>query len=421
MGNHEPQHELDLHLNLSAPIPSSALSRIGQDFLSGSVQMAEDQHPSLQHPVIELGIQAPLGGFQLDLNDIGHPLEADLPVAEDAQLGHHEEQEHDVGHIDQIVEQGILDAEEGVVGDDNQAGYMDIDLPELLPALQNPDISANLGTFNMNLNINMAITQFDVPGKAAPNGLTFMERKMGQHNSKTPPDVFRLWAKFFSPVGYLSQVVNIPADWAAFFIMMLLSPTHFDWAKSFLASQAWKLLTNCANSNALMAFAIPAKCPENVEVSCQNLLEADVSPSPLETINQQEDGNLVMEVEQQENEEVVEILRKKKGKGLAPLVETEARRSPRIRSHNFGFKHNSCAVKNCLACAAVPPTLSKAAMKTVGEEVCKIKAGKMEDEELLGMKRGKSAIGDQRKKKPVEKNNNSEGSEGQDPVKKAKK
>jgi hypothetical protein len=60
-------------------------------------------------------------------------------------------------------------------------------------------------------------------------------------------------------------------------------------------------------------------------------------------------------------------------------------------------------------------------MKTVGEEVCKIKAGKMEDEELLGMKRGKSAIGDQRKKKPVEKNNNSEGSEGQDPVKKAKK
>jgi hypothetical protein len=186
MSNHEPQHELDLHLNLSAPIPSSALSRIGQDSLSGSVQMAEDQHPSLQHPVIELGIQAPLGGFQLDLNDIGHPLEADLPVAEDAQLGHHEEQEQDVGHIDQIVEQGILDAEEGVVGDDNQAGYMDIDLPELLPALQNPDISANLGTFNMNLNINMAITQFDVPGKAAPNGLTFMERKMGQHNSKTP-------------------------------------------------------------------------------------------------------------------------------------------------------------------------------------------------------------------------------------------
>jgi hypothetical protein len=60
-------------------------------------------------------------------------------------------------------------------------------------------------------------------------------------------------------------------------------------------------------------------------------------------------------------------------------------------------------------------------MKTVGEEVCKIKAGKMEDEELLVMKRGKSAIGDQRKKKPVEKNSNSEGSEGQDPVKKTKK
>jgi hypothetical protein len=92
-----------------------------------------------------------------------------------------------------------------------------------------------------------------------------------------------------------------------------------------------------------MDFAIPAKCPENVEVSCQNLLEPDVSPSPLETVNQQEDGNLVIEVEQQENEEVAEILRKKKGKGLAPLVETEARRSPRIRSRNFGFKHNSCA------------------------------------------------------------------------------
>jgi hypothetical protein len=88
----------------------------------------------------------------------------------------------------------------------------------------------------------MALTQFQLPdhhlsgSKAASWPNLLFE---GNKNPKVslPPDVFRLWAQFFSPVGCPAQVVDIPADWASFFTVMLLSPSHFDWAKSFLASK----------------------------------------------------------------------------------------------------------------------------------------------------------------------------------------
>jgi hypothetical protein len=64
---------------------------------------------------------------------------------------------------------------------------------------------------------------------------------------KPQPDVYGLWAKFFSPVGCPSHVVQIPADWASFTVMLLF-PNHFDWAKEYLSSQAWKCMLQCARS-----------------------------------------------------------------------------------------------------------------------------------------------------------------------------
>jgi hypothetical protein len=88
-------------------------------------------------------------------------------------------------------------------------------------------------------------------------------------------------------VGCPEQVINIPADWAAFFTVMLLSPAHFDWAKNFLSSQAWKFMIGCTNSDSYMSFALLARCPENAEVHCQIRIEskvaeeADSSPLPI--------------------------------------------------------------------------------------------------------------------------------------------
>jgi hypothetical protein len=211
---------------------------------------------------------------------------------------------------------------------------MDVDpfhLPDFLPARQDQDSSPPQGIIDLNLNVNMALTQFHLSdphltgSKVAswPN-LLFEEKK----NPKVmlPPDVFRLWAQFFSPVDCPAQVVDIPADWASFFTVMLLSPSHFDWAKSFLASKVWNLFLITAKPKALTSFSTPAKCPENASVLCQDLVQAAESAPGQHTILEQ----------QLEEEDSMSQIKKLKEKSVGPLVETEARRSPRLRSRNLG-------------------------------------------------------------------------------------
>jgi hypothetical protein len=48
----------------------------------------------------------------------------------------------------------------------------------------------------------------------------------------------------------------------------------------------------------------------------------------------------------------------------APLVEFSARRSPRLKSKNKGFKPKICFDRNCLACAE-PPRLKKSVIQNL--------------------------------------------------------
>ncbi|XP_012698983.1 uncharacterized protein LOC105913708 [Setaria italica] len=86
----------------------------------------------------------------------------------------------------------------------------------------------------------------------------------------------------------------------------------------------------------------------------------------------------------------------RKIKMSTPLVETRARRSPRIRSRNAGFKHTSCNSRNCLACAAVPPTLTTKAMVAIGEDFCKISKEKLSEATLRTKPPTANLIGDKR-------------------------
>jgi hypothetical protein len=283
---------------------------------------------------------------------------------------------------------------------------------------QDQDSSPPQGFIDLNLNVNMALTQFQIPdphltgSKVASWPNLLFE---GKKNSKVtlPPDVFRLWAQFFSPVGCPAQVVDIPADGASFFTVMLLSPSHFDWAKSFLASKVWNLFLITAKPKAIMSFSIPAKCPENALVLCQDLVQAaESAPGQHSRLDQQ-----------LEEEDSMNQIMKLKGKSGGPLVETKARRSPRLRSRNSGFKQSSCSSKNCLACCAIPPSIPKKLMKTVGEDLCKIKPGKIEEEDLFVRKRGKQPIGSRKPKRSSgkEQEEEEEGPEVQDHSKKARK
>jgi hypothetical protein len=66
-----------------------------------------------------------------------------------------------------------------------------------------------------------------------------------------------------------------------------------------------------------------------------------------------------------------------------PLVETEVRRSPRIKTRNGGFKISSCSSRGCLACSACPPGLSINMTKAIGEDACKVATGTFSDTSLL--------------------------------------
>jgi hypothetical protein len=96
------------------------------------------------------------------------------------------------------------------------------------------------------------------------------------------------------------------------------------------------------------------------------------------------------------------------------MVETEARRSPRIRNRNAGFKHNSCASRTCLACSALPPNLSKHLTKKVGEEFCKINPEKMKESEPSIKKRNKQRIGSKKTHKSGDKDLGPEDTEEPD-------
>lgn len=49
--------------------------------------------------------------------------------------------------------------------------------------------------------------------------------------AKQNADGVRLWAKLFSPLRTQGSA-TISARWANFFTVMLLTPSHFEWAKS---------------------------------------------------------------------------------------------------------------------------------------------------------------------------------------------
>ena len=70
---------------------------------------------------------------------------------------------------------------------------------------------------------------------------------------------------------------------------------------------------------------------------------------------------------------------RKRRNGKTPLVETEVRRSDRIKKDNAGYKRNSCSNNNCLPCNVVPPIIQKSVVKNLTASFCKVAEGELED------------------------------------------
>nr|TKW02809.1 hypothetical protein SEVIR_7G037500v2 [Setaria viridis] len=224
--------------------------------------------------------------------------------------------------------------------------------------------SPNDQRHNMHLDINIAL----LPSIQADPGW-MMHEKTVRNSTGPPADLYRLWARYFSPVQGAEEVISIPLDWVVFFTVKLLSPSHFHWAKSFLSSQAWKFLIFVSHQSSVLTFNLPSVCPPNAEVQCLSSLDNNIDPNTQAT----------------------------KGRSSkTPIVETEARRSPRLKAKNGGFKNQGRPSKNCLACASTPPTLSLDLIQTMGSDLCKINTETLEVMTKPNPSRTKHAIGNRK-------------------------
>lgn len=148
--------------------------------------------------------------------------------------------------------------------------------------------------------------------------------------------------KVFTSLGYVEIQVKIPEEWSDFFTSLLLSPSHFLWAKNFLSSQAIELLYN-SRPELGIKFSIPSVCPnENATPPCthsQTRIQIEEFQQPPEQENSHmSTPESITHGIAQGSLTTSPILLKHKKLGKKPLVETDVRRSDRIQKVNRGFK-----------------------------------------------------------------------------------
>ena len=84
---------------------------------------------------------------------------------------------------------------------------------------------------------------------------------------------------------------------------------------------------------------------------------------------------------------IVHAQRNRKDK--APMVETEVRRSFRLRELNNGFRRKSCSNKNCFPCSSNPPAIATKIVKNLAASFYKAAARDYSDEMLHQPKKKK--------------------------------
>ncbi|KAG0552859.1 hypothetical protein BDA96_01G544200 [Sorghum bicolor] len=93
-----------------------------------------------------------------------------------------------------------------------------------------------------------------------------------------------------------------------------------------------------------------------------------------------------MEEEEALDEEVENQTPAKPKAGKVRLVETEVRRSSRLKVRNKGFKSTGCTKINCVGCSNKPPTLSIAVIRNLGKELAQIDPELLTDDNLMKKK-----------------------------------
>jgi hypothetical protein len=177
---------------------------------------------------------------------------------------------------------------------------------------------------------------------------------------------YRIWANYFSPAGNLELSVQIPKKWAPFFLSNLLHKDSFSWSKSFLSSDIPSALLEPKTHS----FAIPKKCPDG------KFLESVLSEESTGNVSATSDSA--------------------SSPSKPTVVESDLRRSKRLRDARAGFRQGSCQKKNCLMCQHKfegPPSLSAKAIRSLGERFCNLPEVDLSDKALKKKKNPSGCVG----------------------------
>jgi hypothetical protein len=166
--------------------------------------------------------------------------------------------------------------------------------------------------------------------------------------------LYRLWAKYFAPGGSPELTVKIPKPWSSFFLFSLLQPESFNWSKSFLSSDISSALLEPKMES--LSFALPNTCPKD------KFLDKVVLEDNHHKISDSTDEAPSIEINKHLSSQPT-------------LVDSDLRRSKRLKDSRASFKPGSCSKRNCLMCQYKfdgPPTLSSKVIRSLGSKFCKM-------------------------------------------------
>jgi hypothetical protein len=81
------------------------------------------------------------------------------------------------------------------------------------------------------------------------------------------------------------------------------------------------------------------------------------------------------------------------------LVDSDLRRSLRIKTFNTSYKASGCGKRNCLGCELDPPSISTRVIKNLEEKLCKMDPKELTEKALRAPHTSKRAI--MKKQAPV--------------------
>lgn len=235
----------------------------------------------------------------------------------------------------------------------------------------------------------------------------------GKHSQDfTDPSGY--WAKFFAPGLGGPPAYLVPSPWANFFTAILMSPKMFDNAKQVLKSAP--LMAALDEQMEHVGFKLPQSCPSKVQLMCleeivtksgvhlggldpsvkegsTNEIGASLNPdlgkdetfilpdSELEA-STEHDCNLGPDMALPEDTSLGQAKKKNAAKAQV-IVDSEVRRSPRLKGHTNGFMKKQCNNRACLGCNASPPAMSFKAVRKLGASMCGLDPLDLPDEVLL--------------------------------------